>query len=167
MKTPVKPDGLTVSPEHLLQQLRDTVRFANPEEPGEILIIRPGKPLFTKDDLVGRHLNPHDKILRVACIRNGITEEHFSECFNQYAIEVLHEFPTKIYHQKLNLLRAIRKGGITSGRFYTTICDVLRGQVEEQLITIRFPGTKPQDYRMSEISRMIPIPPPVAWTDED
>ena len=147
-----------LGPAALLGEFKALAALHQPSaEPGELLLIRPGKPLFTKDDLIGRHLNAHDKILRVACIRNSITEEYFTECFNRYALEVLNEMPTKIYHQKLNLLRAIRSGGITTKRFNDALCSVLRGQINEVAYTVSFPGCKPQIYRMSEIARMIPI----------
>ena len=89
-----------------------------------------GTPLFTKEDIFAT-TGLWDRILRGLCVRDRITVEYFNERYKDYALNVVFMAEGKVNTEKNNLLKAIKRGGITTNRFMVAVCNVLGYEISK------------------------------------
>lgn len=134
----------------MIQEVQDLLK----EPPSERRPHYIGRPLFEENSLKGKNLNICDKILRRWCIDHNITVEYFSEAYQIYARDILLMHPTKIPHQRTNLMKALKTGGITWKRFDMALFRVLGFRLEDVVFHMR--RTEKDDLESIRLSTCTP-----------
>ena len=84
---------------------------------------REGQLIFTQED-VNNSISPLDHLLRSLFVKMGVTDAYFNARHRQYANDLQMDFQTAT-NAKNNLMKALRKGGITFSRFIEALVNVL------------------------------------------
>ena len=125
-------------------------RFKAPTDDKYDLLKAQGEPLFTEEQLAEASWCL-DKILRKACIENGITKPYFMEKYKDYAINKRGMFPTQAANNRANLIKALYKGGITYKLMVTVLDHVLGFPLDNLTMVIKTPkGSKAYGLKESD-----------------